>query len=391
MEVVGLAGPVRVAYEVHVPLRVGRSVLGVAALGCLAVPDGSAAERLARLQLLADAAGVALGPLRMHETARREARVGRAVLDATPDAIALVGSGGEVLVCNEPMRELLDQGVAALAPPPGDAAVEHRDELSPPGSPRLLSRWSAPLPDGGGGRIVVLRDVTAERQSERLKDEVLALVSHELRTPLTSVVGYVDLVLDGPDELSPDVRRFLEVVERNARRLLRLVSDLLFVAQAEAGLLELGRTEVDLGAIASDAVEAARPEAERAGATLVLEAEPVRTFIGDRDRCAQVLDNLISNAVKFAGEGGHIQVTVAERDEAAVLEVADDGPGIPVEERATVFERFARASDATTRAVPGAGLGLTVAKTIVEGHGGTIEVLGAPGMGTTMKVSLPLE
>jgi signal transduction histidine kinase len=355
MEVAGLGGPVRVAHEVHVPLRLGTSVLAVAALGCLAPPSGSPGERLARLQRLADAAGVALGHLQVHAAAQREARLGRAVLEATPDAIALVGGDGQVLVQNEPMRLLLEQGLAALDPPRDDPGAERHDEIALPGGRRVFARWIAPLHDGGeteGGRIVVLRDVTAERESERLKDEVLALVSHELRTPLTSVVGYVDLILDGPDELSPDVRRFLEVVERNARRLLRLVGDLLFVAQAEAGLLEFGRTEVDLGAVASDAVEAARPEAERAGATLVLDAEPVRTFIGDRDRCAQVLDNLISNAVKFAGEGGHIQVTVAERGQAAVLEVADDGPGIPVEEQAAVFERFARASNAATGAVP---------------------------------------
>jgi signal transduction histidine kinase len=393
LEVIGLGGPVPVAHEVHVPLRLGTSVLAVAALGCLAVPQGPEAERLARLQRLADAAGVALGHLQVHEAAQREARLGRAVLEATPDAIALVGPGGELLVHNEPMRELLELGVDALEPPESDPAAEHHDELAPPGTRRVLSRWSAPLQDGAarGGRIVVLRDVTAERESERLKDEVLALVSHELRTPLTSVVGYVDLVLDGADELSPDVRRFLEVVERNARRLLRLVGDLLFVAQAEAGRLELSRTEVDLGAIASDAVEAARPEAERAGATLVLDAEPVRTFIGDRDRCAQVLDNLISNAVKFTGDGGHIQVTVAERGESAVVEVADDGPGIPVEEQSLVFDRFARASNAAQGAVPGAGLGLTVVKAIVEGHGGTVAVLGAPGAGTTMQVTLPLD
>jgi signal transduction histidine kinase len=396
LQVVGLTGPTPVAHEVHVPLRLGVSVLAVAALGCLAVPPGAEAERLARLQRLADAAGLALAHLRVHEAAQREARLGRAVLDATPDAIALVGPGGEVLVQNEPMRELLAQGVPALEPPPGGVdgiGAEYHDELAPPGARRVLARWTAPLHDGAdlaAGRIVVLRDVTAERESERLKDEVLALVSHELRTPLTSVVGYVDLVLDGSDELSPDVRRFLEVVERNARRLLRLVGDLLFVAQAEAGRMELSRTEVDLGSIASDAVEAARPEAERVGATLLLDAEPVRTFIGDRDRCAQVLDNLIANAVKFAGTGGHIQVTVSERGEHAILEVSDDGPGIPVEEQALIFERFARASNASERAVPGAGLGLTVVRAIVEGHGGEVGVLSAPGAGTTMRVALPL-
>jgi signal transduction histidine kinase len=393
LEVIGLAGPVPVAHEIHVPLRLGTSALAVAALGCLAAPGGDEAERLARLQRLADAAGVALAHLQVHEAAQREARLGRAILEATPDAIALIGPDGEMLVQNAPMRELLAQGVDALRPPDGSHEGEHHDEITPHGTRRLLARWMAPLregDDGDGGRIVVLRDVTAERDSERLKDEVLALVSHELRTPLTSVVGYVDLVLDGADELSPDVRRFLEVVDRNARRLLRLVGDLLFVAQAEAGRLELSRTDVDLGAIASDAVEAARPEAERAGATIVLDAEPIRSFVGDRDRCAQVLDNLISNAVKFSGEGGHIQVTVSERGESAVLEVADDGPGIPLAEQGLVFDRFARAPDAAQRAVPGAGLGLTVVKAIVEGHGGQVGVLSAPGAGTTMRVTLPL-
>jgi signal transduction histidine kinase len=389
LEIVGLAGPVRVVCEVHVPLRVGGAVVGVAGLGCLASPDAS---RVEALQGIADAAGVALAHVQVREGVELEARIGRAVLDATPDAIALVGPDGAVLVQNEPMRELLAQGVDVLGTP-ADPTVEHHDELAPPGTRRLLARWSAPLEEGGdavAGRIVVLRDVTAERDSERLKDEVLALVSHELRTPLTSVVGYVDLVLDGADELSPDVRRFLEVVERNARRLLRLVGDLLFVAQAEAGRMELARGEVDLGGIASDAVEAARPEAERQGATLLLDAEPVRPFVGDRDRCRQVLDNLIANAVKFAGPSGHIQVTVSERGESAVVEVADDGPGIPVEEQERVFERFARASNASERAAPGAGLGLTVVKAIVEGHGGEIGVLSTLGVGTTMRVSLPL-
>jgi signal transduction histidine kinase len=389
LQVVGLTGPTRVAHEIHVPLRLGTSVIAVAALGCLAAPAPAGVERL---QSLADTAGVALAHLQVNEAAKREARLGRAVLEATPDAIALVGPAGQVLVQNEPMRALLADGVPALDLPPGGA--EHHDELVTAGTRRLLARWSAPLENGGSGdagRIVVLRDVSAERESERLKDEVLALVSHELRTPLTSIVGYVDLVLDGSDALTPDVRRFLEVVERNARRMLRLVGDLLFVAQLEAGRLELARAEVDLGAIASDAVEAARPEAERVGSTIVLDAEPVRTFTGDRDRCAQVLDNLIANAVKFTGEGGHIQVTVAERGQFAVLEVGDDGPGIPVDEQALVFDRFARASGTAERAVPGAGLGLTVVKAIVEGHGGEIGVLSAPGAGTTMRVALPLD
>jgi signal transduction histidine kinase len=240
-------------------------------------------------------------------------------------------------------------------------------------------------------RLVVLRDLTGERESERLKDEVLSLVSHELRTPLTSVVGYLELVLDGAEELPPKTQGFLEIVERNAQRLLRLVGDLLFVAQAEAGRMQLAHTEVDLGAIASDAVEAVRPEATRAGTAVELIAEPVRTFTGDRDRCAQVLDNLIANALKFGGEHGRIRVMVGERGEEAILEVSDEGPGIPQAEQERIFERFARAANATEGAVPGAGLGLTVVRTIVDAHGGSVAVRSAPGEGTTMRVALPLD
>ncbi|MCW2989730.1 MAG: hypothetical protein JWM73_324 [Solirubrobacterales bacterium] len=227
------------------------------------------------------------------------------------------------------------------------------------------------------------------QEGERLKDEFFALVSHELRTPLTSIIGYLELVLDDEDDLSDDSRKFLEVVERNAKRLLRLVGDMLFIAQVEAGRLSLESTSVDLGQAAAESVEAARPAAERAGVTLSLDAVPVKTLMGDRDRFGQMIDNLVSNALKFTPDGGRVDVKLRDLGESACVEVSDTGMGIPDEEQQRLFERFFRSSSATSRAVPGAGLGLTIVKTIVEAHAGTVGLTSREGEGTTVRVELP--
>ena len=229
------------------------------------------------------------------------------------------------------------------------------------------------------------------QESERLKDEFFALVSHELRTPLTSIIGYLELVLDDEDELSVEARRFLEVVERNAKRLLRLVGDMLFVAQVEAGRLSLESDTVSLEQVAADSVEAARPAAERSGVKLSLATEEVRPLEGDRDRFGQMIDNLVSNALKFTPEDGSVEVRLRDGGDHAVLEVSDTGMGIPDAEQQRLFERFFRASSATSRAVPGAGLGLTIVKTIVEAHGGTVGLTSRENEGTTVRVELPYE
>ena len=204
------------------------------------------------------------------------------------------------------------------------------------------------------------RDLAAQnerlRELDRLKDEFIALVSHELRTPLTSIRGYTELLLDGEaGELTDDQRQFLGVVERNSHRLLHLVGDLLFLAQVEAGKLVLDVGALDLCAVASESVETARPQAEAKGITLTLATGPRPPVAGDRARIAQLLDNLVSNAIKFTPDGGRVDVRVRALRKQAVLEVRDSGMGIPADEQEFLFERFFRTSTATEQAIQGTG------------------------------------
>jgi signal transduction histidine kinase len=256
-------------------------------------------------------------------------------------------------------------------------------------------RYSAPVRISSDaesifGRIMVRREVTDERRLVRAKDEFTALASHELRTPLTSIMGYLEVVLDGSaGELAPKQRRFLEVVERNASRLLRLVGDLLVVARADAGRLGLEMSALDLGELAAECAQSARPAAGEQGIALELDVEPAE-LSGDRSRLAEVIDNLVSNALKFTPPGGRVRVSAHVEDGRAVLEVADSGMGIAAADREHLFERFYRGEAALQAAIPGTGLGLAISKMIVEAHGGTIGVSSEEGPGATFRVELPL-
>jgi signal transduction histidine kinase len=224
-----------------------------------------------------------------------------------------------------------------------------------------------------------------------MNDQFVSSVTHELRTPLTSMVGYLELVLTGETgELNGEQRRFLEIVNRNCERLNRLIDDILFEARGNAGWLSLDLQWVDVARLAADSVETARAAAESKGLDLRLSEEVgLPPLWADPLRLTQVLDNLLSNALKFTPEGGTVSVTAAKRADTAHVEISDTGVGIPEQELDELFNRFFRAS--TTASAPGTGLGLSIAKSIVEAHGGTISVESEEGTGTAFSVALPLQ
>jgi PAS domain S-box-containing protein len=306
------------------------------------------------------------------------------------------------------LERFLSTGEARVLNKRIEVAALHRD-----GSEFPVELAITPLARGGAYEFsAFLRDISARRRAEaerdrlleaeraqierlreldRLKDEFIALVSHELRTPLTSIRGYLELVTDGASgELTPDQEQFLGVVARNAERLQSLVGDLLFVAQIEAGRLALDRADLDLVAVAAESVESGRPLAAPKEIELSLAADPQVRLDGDRGRLGQLLDNFVSNAIKFTPAGGRVDVRVREEHGSAVIEVADTGMGIPADEQEQLFERFFRSSNATAQAIQGTGLGLTISKAIVDAHGGTISFTSIENQGTTFRIELPL-
>jgi signal transduction histidine kinase len=228
------------------------------------------------------------------------------------------------------------------------------------------------------------------REVDGLKDDLIALVSHELRTPLTSIVGYLELVQEDEDELKEEHRNHLKVVQRNAHRLLGLVSDLLFAAQVQAGRVTLEKDLVGVSELLDEAVAGALPAAAERQIDMTVRTGGNAQVIGDRQRLAQVFDNLLSNALKFTPPNGSVVVSMSARDTSVLIEVSDTGLGISPADQKKLFTRFFRTEAAMQKAIKGTGLGLSIVKAIVEGHGGEITVESAEGRGSTFRIVLPL-
>jgi signal transduction histidine kinase len=193
---------------------------------------------------------------------------------------------------------------------------------------------------------------------------------------------------EGP--LSPSRESHLRIVQRNANRLSVLVEQLLFLARADSHPLEIDRREVDLGELLTEAVETARPTASAKGITLVVETETAEPVLAERLQLLRIVENLVTNAVKFTPDGGRVKLAARRERDTAVIEVTDTGVGIPTREQPDLFNRFFRGTSAIQGAIPGSGLGLAISQVIAEAHGTTIEVESVPGRGSTFRLALPL-
>lgn len=231
---------------------------------------------------------------------------------------------------------------------------------------------------------------TVAERASRLKDEFVATVSHELRTPLNAVLGWVHIIRR--DSSTATLERGLEVIERNARTQAKLVDDLLDTSRALAGKLRLEIQRVDLAAVVESAIETIRPAATAKGVELAMDVTSDRTTVAaDPNRIQQVAWNLISNAIKYTPRGGRVSVRLERTASVHSLVVSDTGVGIDPEFLPHVFDRFRQFDGTTTRKHGGLGLGLAIARHLVELHGGTIEASSeGPGQGATFTVTLPI-
>lgn len=331
------------------------------------------------------------------------------IISSMTDAVVAVDEAGSLLLLNQAAESLLGIPASArgrslrevlgshpLVPVVDTAARENRDvveELSiGPGGERILDVHAAPLRGPGDratGAVAVVRDVTELRRAERMRRELTANVSHELRTPLTSIKGFAETLLAGAMADAATCRRFLEIIDSEASRLMKLVDDLMALSRLESHAVAMDFGPIQLDRLVAEALSRMRPQAEQARITLRAAGSAPEPVVADWDRLLQVLTNLLDNAIKFTGEGGTVEVTVGQDGAETMVTVTDSGRGIPEEALPRIFDRFYRVERSRSREAGGTGLGLAIAKHIVEAHGGRIQVASRLGAGTTVTVILP--
>jgi signal transduction histidine kinase/DNA-binding response OmpR family regulator len=241
--------------------------------------------------------------------------------------------------------------------------------------------------DGGGGVVWTLRDATERARLERLKSEFVATASHELRSPLTSIKGFVELLRAG-DGLDDRQREFLDIVLVSTNRLVDLVNDLLDVARLEAGRVEVHRRPVDVAEVLDDVVTLLRGRIATKDQHVNVDVAPdTPRVLADATRLRQMLTNLVTNAHLYTDDGGTLTLRAGRHAAGVRIEIADTGRGMTAAELEHVFERFSRGAAST--GTPGTGLGLSIVKSLVDLHGGTIDVASTPGEGTTFAITLP--
>jgi two-component system phosphate regulon sensor histidine kinase PhoR len=261
-----------------------------------------------------------------------------------------------------------------------------RISLNGPNGTRVLTVATIPL-DGSDGVLVVASDETRLYELEQTRRDFVSNVSHELRTPLSSISLMIETILehDG-DEEALDL--FLPQVKREIDRMVHLVEDLLDLARSEWGRLRLRREDVDLTSVSGNIVKTFEPRAAQLGVELTMRGDPAR-INGDPDRLAQVLVNLIENALRHTPAGGSVTISVESHDGTATLVVSDTGVGIPYNDLPHVFERFYVVDRSRARESTGTGLGLSIVKQVVEAHGGTVVADSEFGLGATFRCVFP--
>jgi PAS domain S-box-containing protein len=350
---------------------------------------------------------------------RTEAEI-RSLVDSVVETLVLVSPEGRVVSVNHRFEELFGSAstdvegkqIADLQPlieqvfvdpaAVGERMTATDDEVKRTTAivaqkwpqERQLALFSTAVESDGRtiGTLYGFRDVTQERELDRMKTEFVSQVSHELRTPLTAIKGFTDLILDGDaGDVNEEQSEYLGIVKSNADRLVALINDLLDVSRIESGRIQLKLADVDLRAILEMVIATMRPLLEGKQQRLTLTVEPgLPIAYCDHDRTVQVTTNLVSNAHKYTQAGGSIEVSVARRGDFIVVAVRDNGMGIAAEDIPRLFSRFFRVDNSLTREIGGTGLGLSIVKSIVEMQGGEVSLESEPGKGSTFAFTVPV-
>jgi len=319
----------------------------------------------------------------------------RAVRRANAAARAAFGADIAAVLRHPVLREAIDAAYAQRTPQTAELTlpVPIQREVQ-----ATVIHFAPPLPDGGQA-IAVLSDRTRERAIERMRVDFVANASHELRTPLASLIGFIDTLRGPAADDPPAQQRFLAIMAEQAGRMNRLIDDLLSLSRIELTEHQPPAGQVDLAEVCDSIAAGFEPRLSARRVSLVLAIEPgLPKLLADDDQLAQVVTNLVDNAVKYGREGGTVRLSLAAAPAGGrwptppglVLAVADDGPGIPRAQVSRLTERFYRVDKGRSRSAGGTGLGLAIVKHIVNRHRGQLLIESEEGRGSTFSVWLPL-
>ena len=366
--------------------------------------DGAdeAKPRLPFLAPLADAASRLSDRIGEQKARLSERRaIDEAIVEHLPDPVLVLDGGHRLSRANAAARSAFGADVAAVLRHPELRAAMARAltsrsaeavEISLPVPVERTVRVTVLAPErtASGGTVLVLSDRTHERAVERMRADFVANASHELRTPLASLTGFIETLRGAAADDPPAQRRFLGIMAREAARMQRLIEDLLSLSRIELVEHQPPSGKVELADLLSGLVLSFAPRlAERRMEIALSVSAGLPQVMADQDQLAQVLHNLLDNAVKYGREGGRIEVRAEAGDRGVVIAVADDGPGIPRQHLPRLTERFYRVDKGRSRAVGGTGLGLAIVKHIVNRHRGRLTIESTEGEGATFRVWLP--
>jgi signal transduction histidine kinase len=339
---------------------------------------------------------------RTRELQSSEVRL-RQVIEGNVDGILVVDREGVVRLVNAAAQDLLGCSEeelvgGAIGFPVVAGETTELDVIRRQGAEVLEMRVMETEWEGGTAYLALLRDITERKRIEereealaRMKDDFVANVSHELRTPLASIKGFLELMIRDRVE-DPDTRyEFLTRAAQDADRLTALVTDLLDISRLEAGQMQIGLEAVDVNAVVSESLQSLESLAGRKNVSLKYDRSEKPLIVrGDRRRIHQVVVNLVGNAIKFSEPDSSVTVCGERGDQQITIRVIDQGCGVPEEALPRLFDRFYQVDGKAKRAGVGTGLGLTIARGIVEAHGGQIGVESELGRGSTFYFSLPV-
>ena len=320
-----------------------------------------------------------------------------------PVFLKLIGHAGEEVI-GKPAAEIIQDGqlrtmldtALALSPEDETELIEELAWKRPGDSEEtiLLARC-VPFKDRVGrklGTITVLRDITAEKKADQIKNDFVAMVAHEIRSPMNSVLMQIKVIVDGLAGNVTDKQK--EILKRASQRIKALVAlsgELLDLAKIESGLMTQEKESINLAQFLAELVEFHQDKAKEQNIELLLEElPPLPTLKANKGNLEEVLTNLITNAIKYSPDGGQVKVGAVQEGGYIRIQVSDQGLGIPKEDQERIFDRFYRVKNEKTRYITGTGLGLPIVKRIVESHDGMLRLTSEPGVGSTFYVYLPV-